>query len=355
MSHSLIQQNSTGKDSESLERGVTVIVPVYNVEKYVEHCINSIFQSNLENLRVIAVDDHGNDSSMSVVYRMAQRDPRIKIVTNDCNRGLAFSRNHGLSQVTTTYLAFLDSDDWVAPNYYDSLLDACEKYNADIAVSNVVYAYEEKGIVRREWVSKWNFKSKKKVVEAVKDKQFQIYACACWNKLYRTSFLRKNNVVFPENLFLEDVPFTFLSTVLANRIALVNNINLFYRQRSNSIMQDLKISKKAFDIFKIIDICYAYLNELPQDVSKEYFQVLDNFQILDLNSWYQTVCESDKDAFKAFIKERFSKINLNNNPYVTAENRSFYNSILDIKNSYKAYLFGFLPLGHIAPDSWIVK
>ena len=247
-----------------LEKGLTVIVPVYNVELYVEQCILSILSSNINNLKVIVVDDHGTDNSMNVVRQMATKDTRIKIIQNDKNRGLAYSRNHGIDAVETTHLAFLDSDDWVSPDFYDKLYEASLASDVDISVGNVIYTYPETGVRREEWVSWWSFHSGHSLLDTVEKKQDIIYACACWNKVYRTDFIKKNRCYFPIGLFIEDVPFTFLTTALSNKIKLVKEVELYYRQRSNSIMKDLKKSRRIFDVFKIMDLCYESLKYIEK-------------------------------------------------------------------------------------------
>ena len=287
--------------------GLSVIIPIYNVEKYVEKSISSVFESHIPNLRIIAVDDHGTDRSVEIVNELAKKDSRIVVIHNDKNRGLAFSRNHGIEYVQTTHLAFLDSDDWVAPRFYDRLMETSIKENADISTGQVIYTYPETGIKREEWVSWWSFHSGKKLLSSPEEKQDIIYACACWNKIYRTSFIRNNNIYFPVDLFIEDVPFTFLASALANKIVLVKDAELYYRQRANSIMKDLKTSKRIFDVFKIMDICYKRLNLVSKDLQPVYKQILDHFWIFNLHSWSTAVCDQDYDVFLTELKKKISE------------------------------------------------
>lgn len=342
--------------NDQLQPGLSVIIPIYNVEQYVKKSILSVFESKIQNLRIIAVDDHGSDRSIEIVKELAKHDPRIEIIHNDRNRGLAFSRNHGIKFVKTTHLAFLDSDDWVAPGFYDRLMEMSIKENADISTGQVIYTYPETGIKREEWVSWWSFHSGKKLLSSPEEKQDIIYACACWNKVYRTSFIRNNDISFPVDLFIEDVPFTFLATALANKITLVKEAELYYRQRSNSIMKDLKTSKRVFDVFKIMDICYQRLNLIHEDLQPIYKQILDHFWIFNLHSWSTAVCDQDYDIFLKELKARYRLIDITNNPFITPEHIQIYKDTLNLQDFYRIFLFGKFPLKvTISPNSWITQ
>ena len=153
---------------------VSIIVPVYNVSNYIEQCLNSLTNQTLKEIEIIVVDDCGTDDSIDKAEKLAKKDKRIKIVHNKTNQGLAESRNIGLKYVKTEYVAFLDSDDWVAEDFIEKLYKACIRENADIAVSDVIYYYNQNKLTK-VWVSTWNFKSVKKVVSEPKDKQYNMF------------------------------------------------------------------------------------------------------------------------------------------------------------------------------------
>ena len=268
---------------------ISVIVPVYNVSEYVEQCISSLTKQTLEDIEIIVVDDCGSDDSIKKVEKMASKDKRIKIIYNAQNQGLAESRNIGLTHVTSEFVGFLDSDDWVAIDFYEKLYNNIIKYQADIAVGDVLYYRKEEHSLTREWVSTWNFKSGKKIITAPKDKQFNIYACACWNKLYRTKLFKDYDLKYPKGLKIEDVPITTITTILAKKIVLVKEAVLYYRQRSGSIMAEGLKNRTPFDIFKIYEYTDKLLNEVKKITNKYYkpfYQIIDNFKIFNIYSWY---------------------------------------------------------------------
>lgn len=113
---------------------VSIVVPVYNVESYIEECLQSVCSQTYENLEIICVDDVGNDRSMDVVRSFAVKDCRIKIIEHDKNKGLAEARNTGLEHVSGDYVFFLDSDDWLVDDAIEKLLSSAMTNNADVVV-----------------------------------------------------------------------------------------------------------------------------------------------------------------------------------------------------------------------------
>ncbi len=326
---------------------VSIIVPVYNVSNYIEQCLNSLTNQTLKEIEIIVVDDCGTDDSIDKAEKLAKKDKRIKIVHNKTNQGLAESRNIGLKYVKTEYVAFLDSDDWVAEDFIEKLYNACIIENADIAVSDVIYYYNQNKQTR-EWVSTWNFKSGKKINSEPEDKQYNMYACACWNKLYRTELFVKYNLKFPKGLYIEDVPITFITTMLANKIVMVEDTRLYYRMRNDSIMATSKTDRKPFDIFKIYEYTEALFNEYKEfDKHKQYRQILDNFEIFNIYGWHARTGYPLKDEFWQKMRKVFKNINIEHNSFITPESRDFYNIVLYGDKSIKIFyirFFDVLPL-----------
>lgn len=110
---------------------VSIIVPVYNVENYLSRCLNSLINQTLKDIEIICVNDGSTDGSSAILEEFAQKDSRIRIVNKE-NGGLSSARNEGLKYVTSDYVGFVDSDDWIEPDTYESALSAVQKTNADI-------------------------------------------------------------------------------------------------------------------------------------------------------------------------------------------------------------------------------
>ena len=265
---------------------VSVIVPVYNVSNYIEQCLNSLTNQTMKEIEIIVVDDCGTDDSIAKAEKLAQRDKRIQIIYNKTNQGLGESRNIGLKHVKTDYVTFLDSDDWLAEDFCEKLYLACQKENADIAVSDFIYWYSEEK-QNHQWVSNYNFMSGKNIIIDPKDKQYNIYACSVCGKLYKTELFIKYNLNFPKGLYYEDVPVTFMTTILANKLVIVKDTSYLYRQREGSIMATTKASRKPLHILKIYELMFDFLNSHKNiEHCNHYLGILKNFAIFNIYGYY---------------------------------------------------------------------
>ena len=116
---------------------VSIIVPVYNVEKYLEKCLDSLVNQSLHDIEIICVNDGSKDDSLDILEKYAKKDSRIKII-NKQNQGLSAARNDGLKVAAGEYVGYVDSDDWVDLNFYEKLYESAKKYNAEIASGNII-------------------------------------------------------------------------------------------------------------------------------------------------------------------------------------------------------------------------
>ena len=128
---------------------ISVIIPVYNVERFLKKCLESVINQTLSDLEIICINDGSTDKSLSILNSFAQKDNRI-IVINQDNQGQSCARNAGLSIATGKYIGFVDSDDWIDLDFYEKLYNTAKKYNADIAAAGI----------KRLRTYKWNIISK---------------------------------------------------------------------------------------------------------------------------------------------------------------------------------------------------
>ncbi len=219
---------------------VTIGVPVYNVEPYIEKCLLSVLSQTYQNLEILVVDDLGTDNSMKVVADLQKTHPQgklIKIIRHSVNKGLGEARNTSIDAATGKYLCFVDSDDYIEPNTIELLVREAEQYDTDVVMASsrkIVYGTNEE---------QPTFTYKKKDVLLCKD-AFAHYLCLdlrwhiginAWNNLFKTEFLRQNKLRFDarkdeDALFLSD----FYSEV--QRAVLLPDITYNYVLRPGSIM-----------------------------------------------------------------------------------------------------------------------
>jgi glycosyltransferase involved in cell wall biosynthesis len=238
---------------------VSVIIPVYNVEKYISKCLDSVIGQAYKNLEIICINDGSSDRSFSILNEYAKNDSRIKIVNHDKNRGLASARNTGLDLSTGDYVASVDSDDWIDYDYIKAMVVALEGTGADIVMNSNLQVHNNNTVSRESWC---NFNEKigfntTGYVEMKHNLNYMFHNPFLY--LYKRELLTKLNIRFPDGLLFEDCCFTLMLLPNINCVYLINNPSYHYIRRSDSIMS-LKNEKFA-DIIKVIDIIYTYYKD----------------------------------------------------------------------------------------------
>lgn len=215
---------------------VSIIVPVYNVEKYVTQCMESLVNQTMQDIEIICVDDCGTDKSMQIVNQFAQRDKRVKTIKNDKNHGLSYSRNMGIKNATAPYVMFCDSDDMLTLDACEKMLDVISRDNADIAACSMNVIYE----ANQELKNADNYLKVKTNGTYDMNKQIQASCNVCAPaKLYKRKILQDHNIEFPVGLRHEDEFFYPAYCIWAKRIAFTSEELYQYRRRSNSIMNSV--------------------------------------------------------------------------------------------------------------------
>lgn len=218
---------------------VSVIVPVYNVEKYLKQCLDSIVNQTYKNLEIIIVNDGTKDNSMKIVEEYLQ-DKRIKVI-NKKNGGLGSARNRGIEEATGDYISFVDSDDYIDLNMYEKLINVIR--GEEIIIFNHSRFDDITGeIVKKNYTKE----SKMKKLEKRINYLYSNIENSCWNKIYKADFIKKNKFRFMEILY-EDVCWNIEVFYKAEKVRLLNEDFYFYRvNRKNSIMEKSKGKDKKF-------------------------------------------------------------------------------------------------------------
>lgn len=213
-----------------LRRGplLSVVVPVHDVEDYVEETLASILRQDHRRLEVVAVDDGSTDRSGQIADRVAARDDRVRVVHTD-NQGLGAARNEGVRHATGDLLSFADSDDVVPPRAYSTMVAHLRRTRADLATGNV--ARLEDGQVRPlPWVSRLHAADRAVVIGEVPDLLGDVFA---WNKVFRREFWDAAGLSWPEGVRYEDQPTSTLAYLRASRIAVTSQVVYHWRLRSD--------------------------------------------------------------------------------------------------------------------------
>lgn len=230
---------------------VSIVVPVYNVEDYLEKCLLSIVNQTLTDIEIIVVIDGSSDNSLKIARAFAEQYPQKVKVYEKPNGGLSDARNFGLQFCKGEYIGFIDSDDYIENTMYEKLYTEAREKACDIVSCDyyVEYSETDKRVVSG------------KIATDKKERYIDMKAAA-WNKLYSASLLQNSNVLFPVGLIYEDTNFFLKLLLHAERCGYVNIPMVHYIQRNNSIAHTQ--GKKVAQIFDIFDDVIKYYKEQNQ-------------------------------------------------------------------------------------------
>ncbi len=239
----------------NLQPKISVIIPVYNSEKYIRKCLDSVILQTYEVYEILCINDGSTDNSLKILQEYAQKDSRIKIFNQE-NKGPAAARNCGLQNATGDYISFVDADDWISLTLYKTFAQLVENKNVDIFIFNAdVYNETCEDLYPRGFfdINSWNNHTSDETIHNFHDcrNPFSGNYSVC-NKIYRKSFLEEKDIKFVENNVFEGQIFDLLAFFNSESILVSENNFYKYRIHNTSLMQNLK--NNIFDIFKVIEI-----------------------------------------------------------------------------------------------------
>lgn len=293
---------------------VSIIIPVYNIEKHLKQCLDSVINQSLQEIEIICVNDGSTDNSPQILEEYAQKDDRI-IIINKSNEGLAAARNTGMSYAKGEYIGFVDSDDWVELDMYEKLYENAQIYNSEIVMSpmhifddtNSKLKYDDPYFTLEHFNEEFDNCTFNHL--DTKEFIFKINVTAP-NKLYKFQFLENIDANFPEGLVFEDNPFFFYTYLQANKVSLIRDYQYFYRiNRPGSIIK--KADGKFFDLIKIHELTK---NIFVQTNNYEEYEIdLINYSMGSIFSRFRQVDEKYKKDFFNLIKRYLEKLELEEN------------------------------------------
>ena len=219
---------------------ISVILPIYKVEEYLDRCVNSILAQSYTHLEIILVDDGSPDRCPQLCDDWAKKDPRIRVVHKK-NGGLSDARNAGLAVATGELISFIDSDDWVEPDFFRILYEALSQSNSDIASCEYRKAYEGQHLPPVSPTYQYHTLNRSEAMSSLIDNSLQQVV---WNKLYKRSAIE--GVLFAKGKYHEDEFWSYQVIGRCNQVAVTNYVGLNYFQRADSIMGET-YSKKRLD------------------------------------------------------------------------------------------------------------
>ena len=209
---------------------ISIIVPIYKVEDYLAKCVDSILYQTYCDIEVILVDDGSPDRCPLMCDEYALRDSRVKVIHKE-NGGLSSARNAGLDIASGNYIGFVDSDDWIASDMYETMLDNMRKHSSDLVICGTYYVYEDCNIIHKETPAQEAWDSDEALELFLTGKLFTVMAC---DKLYKHNLF--DHLRFPKGKLHEDEFIMHEIYGISRKISFLNAAKYYYRQRTNSIM-----------------------------------------------------------------------------------------------------------------------
>lgn len=263
---------------------ISVIVPVYNVEKYLERCIDSILKQTYSDLEILLIDDGSSDKSGKICDEYAKKDNRIKVIHKK-NGGISDVRNVGIENAKGDYIGFVDSDDYIADDMFETLYKLSNENNADISIVSFYEMYNGKLIGVRDDKTLTKMDKQEALKELLIDTNIQSYM---WNKLFKKELF--DNLRFPLGKNFEDIATVLLIFERANKVVLLQEPKYYYLRRDDSIVGH-RTNKTYLDYLEVVYDKYLYLKDkYPKiEVYNAYNYVINMIWV------YTIICAFDLD------------------------------------------------------------
>lgn len=285
---------------------LSVVVPIYNVEAYLDECVGSLLNQTLKNIEIILVDDGSQDKSGEIADRYGEKHENVKVI-HQKNSGLGHARNTGIKAASGDYVGFVDSDDWAEPEMYSRLYDAAVKSKADIVVSGLCEITSGK-IVKEERhpLAGQTISGHEQIMSVRKnlyghargDKTVQLFPMSACIGIYRTSMLRENNLFFRE-ILSEDLIFNLDVYPYAKVISFTGDTDYRYRKEQQQSITNTFSEKKLHRYIELIDFLFQMANNEEDTECCERARRI----LIDYTRTYVGVVDSSSLSFSQKKKE----------------------------------------------------
>ncbi|WP_158548544.1 glycosyltransferase [Parvularcula marina] len=276
---------------------ISVIIPVYNVEDYLEECVQSVLSQSLQDIEVICVNDGSPDNSQTILERFADQDERIRIIEKE-NGGLSSARNAGIRAARGEYIHFLDSDDYIKPGMYEKLYAHAKRNRLDLVKSNL-------GFINEVYPTKRPLLPDSEVFRFEDQPAVAQFISPC-TALYSSALMRRVTP-FTEGMTYEDRPFNWETLIKAERIGHIDEVYYMYRvDRIGSIMSNRSGNMRHFDAFRAVDQIRDYLIQSDQ---MEKYRLEYVKELLRVYSMLVDINAIPRQAYGRFFWEIHERLN----------------------------------------------
>ncbi len=283
---------------------ISIIIPVYNREQYIEKCLHSLTTQSYEKLEIVVVDNNSKDKTPAIVKKLAKDDHRIKYY-NCKKQGVSAARNYGIEKATGSYISFVDSDDYCLPDMYQVLYDEAQKSEAIITVCGVENRDESGKFIPPE-------NAKSQYIGSDNVKKYLCSPAAVYGKLIKAHYIKKQDIKFRENISLaEDLAFVAELAAYTTKISIIDEAYYIYVDHGDSLMHKIN-PEREYQIFEALGYIYGIYDKKVQLLDK-YHDEIERMFIANLVMAASTrymIPENDKHFYEqalSFLRTHFSK------------------------------------------------
>lgn len=290
---------------------ISIIIPVYNTEKFLERCLESIVRQTLKEFEILLINDGSTDRSLEICYRFRQNYPDIIRVFDNKNQGSSVSRNQGINEAKGKYIQFIDSDDWVEETMLEEMFRKIEKDNSDIVIS---------GYIKEDRILNSNFEMIP--ITSKNDKYFWLSDKASipyiWNKLYKKDRIIDLKLKFENELHLsEDLLFNIQYMLMSQKVSVLQKAFYHYVIHGKNTVLNLEKRKDIFKVFKKID---TFLSQNEKDRDKEILLKIQTITERHVKSALKILLQANNKK-EFFEYARFFKKNIIDIDYLSVKNK----------------------------------
>ena len=290
---------------------VSVIVPVFNSEDLLGNCLESIENQSLKDIEIICVDDGSSDGSFDILNQFSSKDARFKIYQQE-NSGAGSARNKGIEESCGEYILFVDSDDYIESETCEMLYEQASRLDCDLILFNSMRHFSNDrnlALIHFKKNDEINYQIRVFDYEYFRDRIFDGEYGVIWNKLYKSSFIRDNNITFPKHKIYNDVEFHIKTTLLAKKISYVDGTFYHYNRSGHASLQTSFVKTSNAMVF--FDVLYGLVDFLVEvDMFDEFRKEFINFTIFELRNKLKSIDDDSKQEFFEKTKEFYYSLEL---------------------------------------------
>lgn len=308
---------------------VTVIIPAYNVQRYIKKCVNSVLNQNYKNFELIVVNDGSKDNTLAILRRYAHEDNRVKVIDKR-NGGVSSARNVGLQHSKGQYITFIDGDDYVAKDYLEYLLELISYKDADFALSTNVFSKRKDRQINHDVKRVLTSEQATALLMSTR------IVVGSWNKIYKRKFLQNNNLRFDEKLYYGE-GLSFITSVAerANK-TIIGQRRIYYYRKNNAASATTK-----FEVTRIlngIESIAKIKNNLIIDSPKIDQMIKLHLAVYYLGAVVNLINSGNTRKYKNYYQKWLKFVRKNTFCLIKDSNVSYYRKLMLITGSISPYL-----------------